>query len=270
MSKSLTWLSDIHAEFISDLELVHFAKQVDQHGAEAVLITGDISNAQRLSQSIGILAKNINTKRRIYFVLGNHDFYTGSFEKVRKIIAAAQALFSNLTYITGREVIPLTEKTALVGIDGWADGTAGLGRKTRIRLNDDSEIHDFSSLPTDDDRFDLMFELAKDCAETLRPTLHDALERYPNVIIGTHVPPFIEAAWHQGQVSGPDFLPLFSSPTLGRMIVEVASDFPNNRIDIRCGHTHSPGFYETGNIKVWTAGPIRYFYPRIEGLIEVA
>jgi hypothetical protein len=28
---SLTWLSDIHAEFISDLELMHFAKQVDQH-----------------------------------------------------------------------------------------------------------------------------------------------------------------------------------------------------------------------------------------------
>ena len=267
---SLTWLSDIHAEFISDLELVHFAKQVDQHAAEAVLITGDLSNAQRLAQALATLAKNINIEKRIYFVLGNHDFYTGSFEKVRKTISAAQALFPNLTYITGCEVIPLTEKTALVGTDGWADGTAGLSRKTRVRLNDDSEIHDFAILPTDDDRFDLMFKLASDYTENLRSTLHNALESYPHVIVATHAPPFIEATWHAGKISGPDFLPFFSSPTLGRMIIEVASEFPNNRIDIRCGHTHSPGYFETGNIKCWTAGPIRYFYPRIEGIIKFA
>jgi hypothetical protein len=72
-----------------------------------------------------------------------------------------------------------------------------------------------------------------------------------------------------GQISGPQFLPLFSSPTMGRMLVEEASKYPETKLSVYCGHTHSPGIFEVNNIKVWTAGPIKYFFPRIERLIEI-
>jgi len=53
------------------------------------------------------------------------------------------------------------------------------------------------------------------------------------------------------------------------MLVEEASKYPETKLSVYCGHTHSPGIFEVNNIKVWTAGPIKYFFPRIEGLIEI-
>jgi predicted phosphodiesterase len=265
--ESLTWLSDIHLEFLRQRKIDDFAKQVQAHPGKAVLITGDIATGNLLQSVLGTLARNID--RPIVYCLGNHDFYNSSFEKVEQAIAGAGQLFNNLIYLDGKSIIPLTEQTALIGINGWACGTGGIGRGTGIRLTDDTEILDFECLPTDDDRFNLMFQLAKGYAEMLRPTLRDALARFQNVIIGIHVPPFLEAAWHMGQISGHEFLPLFSSPTMGRMLVEEASKYPETKLSVYCGHTHSPGIFEVNNIKVWTAGPIKYFFPRIEGLIEI-
>ena len=203
--QSLTWLSDIHLEFLRQRKIDDFAQQVQAHPGKAVLITGDIATGDLLQSVLGTLARNID--RPIVYCLGNHDFYNSSFEKVEQAIAGAGQLFNNLIYLDGKSIIPLTEQTALIGINGWACGTGGIGRGTGIRLTDDTEILDFECLPTDDDRFNLMFQLAKGYAETLRPTLRDALARFQNVIIGIHVPPFLEAAWHMGQISGPQFLP---------------------------------------------------------------
>ncbi len=233
-----------------------------------MLITGDIANAQGLAQALGILAKNIH--KPIHFTLGNHDRYGGSFESVELVIDQAKQLFANLIRLTGTEIIPLSKRTALVGVDGWACGTGGYGRHTAVRLNDDLEIDDLKILPTDEDRFAFMFAQAKAHAEVLRPTLRAALEQYDLVIVGTHVPPFVEACWHEGRVSGPDFLPLFSSPVIGRMIEEVAVNYPTTEIQIYAGHTHSSGYFEIGNIKCWT-GSARYGYPAIQAVvIEVA
>src|SRR6516225_6608409 len=192
--QSLTWLSDIHLEFLRQRKIDDFARQVQAHPGKAVLITGDIATGDLLQSVLGTLARNID--RPIVYCLGNHDFYNSSFEKVEQAIAGAGQLFNNLIYLDGKSIIPLTEQTALIGINGWACGTGGIGRRTGIRLTDDTDILDFKCLPTDDDRFNLMFQLAKGYAETLRPTLRDALARFQNVIIGIHVPPFLEAAWH--------------------------------------------------------------------------
>jgi hypothetical protein len=52
------------------------------------------------------------------------------------------------------------------------------------------------------------------------------------------------------------------------MIEDEASKFPRKIVRIYCGHGHSSGYYETANIKCWTAGA-RYGYPEIHALIEI-
>ncbi len=262
--KSIAWATDLHFEFCSALEIVYLAQRLQSHCAEAVLITGDIANARGLAQALGILAKNIH--KPIYFCGGNHDRYGRDFKSVELIIKEASQLFPNLIRLTGTEIIPLSERTALVGVDGWACGSGGYGRRTTVRLNDDTEIDDLRILPTDEDRFAFMFAKAKAYAEALRPTLQAAIEQYETVVIGTHVPPFIEACWHEGKVSAPDYLPFFSSPVMGEMIKEVALNFPTKKVQIYTGHTHSSGYFETGNIKCWT-GSARYRYPAIQAVV---
>ena len=266
--KSLTWVTDPHLEFLEDIKIVDFARKIQVHSGGAVLITGDISNAQRLAQCLGILAKQI--QKPIYFVLGNHDRYHGSFSIVEEIVEEAQSLFPNLTRLRGNEIIPLSDQAALIGIDGWACGTGGIEWRTPVRLNDDLLIEELRRQPTHTARYALMVKLARGYAERLRPTLISALETeiYKELILATHVPPFEGATWHEGQVSGPDYLPLFSSPTIGKMIESEANKFPKKTIRIYCGHTHSSGFFEARNIKVWTGGA-RYSYPEVQGVIEV-
>lgn len=265
--KSLAWATDLHFEFCSVLEIVYLAQHLESHRAEAVLITGDIANARGLAQALGILART--THKPIYFTGGNHDRYGGDFKSVELIIKEASQLFPNLIRLTGAEIIPLSERTALIGVDGWACGTSGHGRHTTVRLNDDTQIGDLKILPADEDRFDFMFAKAKAYTEVLQPTLQAALEQFETVLVGTHVPPFAEACWHEGKISGPDFLPFFSSPVMGRMIRGVAANHSTKTIQIYTGHTHSSGFFESGNIKCWT-GSARYGYPAIQAVIEVA
>jgi predicted phosphohydrolase len=195
MINSLTWVTDPHLEFLPAIKIVDFAKKIDAHKSDAVLITGDISDARGISEALGILAKN--TDKKIYFVLGNHDRYAGSFQKVEETAKQASSVFPNLVRLTGKEIIPLNNRVALVGIDGWADASAGTGAKTKVRLNDDNNIFDLLFLADQNARFDFMLQLAQGYAATLRPTLASALEKYDEVIVATHVPPFIEATWHE-------------------------------------------------------------------------
>ena len=261
----MIWISDPHLEFLEDSDIAAFCRTVDTRSGDSVLITGDISIAPQLARSLEILATSI--RKTIYFVLGNHDRYGGSFQTVEELVAKSVRPFANLVRLTGKEIIRLSNQTALIGIDGWACATAGKGRETTIRLSDDTQIEDFRRLPNQDNRFALMLRLAQNYAALLRPTLSTALVEYEEVILATHVPPFVGATWHEGKVSGPDFLPLFSSPTMGKMIEENAVAHLGKSIHVYCGHTHSSGFYQTANIKVWTAGA-RYNHPEIQGTIQ--
>ena len=49
--QSLTWLSDIHLEFLRQRKIDDFAKQVQAHPGKAVLITGDMPPVVCSSQS---------------------------------------------------------------------------------------------------------------------------------------------------------------------------------------------------------------------------
>jgi Icc-related predicted phosphoesterase len=113
-----------------------------------------------------------------------------------------------------------------------------------------------------------MKERARSYAQALKPSLLKALRQYQTTIIATHVPPYEGAAWHKGAPSSPDYQPLFSSPTLGKMIKSAAVGCPEKSVLVLCGHTHSPGIYRDGNILVLTAAA-RYGFPEISKTIHL-
>ena len=50
-----------------------------------------------------------------------------------------------------------------------------------------------------------------------------ALERFEHVLVLTHVPPFREACWHEGRISGDDYLPYFACKATGDVLLDEAS-----------------------------------------------
>jgi hypothetical protein len=86
-----------------------------------------------------------------------------------------------------------------------------------------------------------MEALAKRSADALRISMAAAAADHEQVLVATHVPPWREACWHKGKISNDDWLPHFSSLTVGEAIAETAQKFPATQFTVYCGHTHSEG-----------------------------
>jgi 3',5'-cyclic-AMP phosphodiesterase len=111
--------------------------------------------------------------------------------------------------------------------------------------------------------------LGDEAAGQLRRVLAPATEKYPNVIVATHVPPFREATWYQGRPSSDDYLPYFSCKAMGDILIEVAQSHPNCKLLVLCGHTHDGGEVSVlENLQVLT-GPAEYGKPEIQRIIKV-
>lgn len=81
----LAWLTDIHLNFISDEGVDALCAAVAESEPDAVLIGGDISEAEPLAEHLTAIAGRLT--RPIYFVLGNHDYYRSSIAAVRDQVA---------------------------------------------------------------------------------------------------------------------------------------------------------------------------------------
>src|SRR3989304_958251 len=112
--------TDIHLNFLTDRAAEAFCAEIDETGADAILVGGDIGEAPSLLRYLDLLEARI--ARPIYLVLGNHDFYGGSIQTVRAAVSRRCAGARWLTWLNERDVIELTEDTGLIGHDGWADG----------------------------------------------------------------------------------------------------------------------------------------------------
>ena len=260
----LAWLTDLHLNFV-ELDCVDdLCRRVRDEGADAVLISGDIAEAPGVEAYLQLLDRQID--RPIHFVLGNHDFYRGGIGEVRARVAAFCARRPGIHWLSQETMIELTPETGLIGHDGWADGRLGDHAGSDVLLNDFFLIEELAELEPET-RLERLHALGDQAADHFRSTLPEALRRYRRVIALTHVPPFREACWYQGQISADAWLPHFACKAVGDALVDVMSAHPDRELIVLCGHTHSAGdAWILPNLRVFT-GAADYGRPGIEGWI---
>ncbi len=261
----LAWGTDWHLNFLKPAARQAFIERVASIEADAFAITGDISDGSNLEQDLRLIGSTID--KPVFVLLGNHDRYHSSFAATEDTMQRVSAMHPHLHRLTGGELIELSPATALLGVDGWADGTAGAGAASGVELNDSRLIRDLAVLSRPL-RWLKMHELAAEFAHAVAPTLNAAMARYANVIVLTHVPPLPEATWHEGKPSDAEYLPHFCNPTLGQQLREACGKFPQTRLTVLCGHTHSEGVHREGSMTVLTGGA-EYFEPTVDRIIEI-
>ena len=262
----LAWLTDIHLNFLNAQQRRDFAESVAEQAPDAVLIGGDISEAHDLAGHLKEMARWL--ERPIYFVLGNHDFYRGSFDLVQSIARRLSQDEEHLTWLTEAGVVELTAHTALVGHDGWADARFGDFESSDVILNDYFLIDDLSGLGRSALRNKLQ-SLGDAAAASVEANLSQAIEIHRDVILLTHVPPFREACWYDGRISDDYYLPHFSCGAVGRALEDIMATRPDRHLAVLCGHTHGSGEAQIGeNLHVLT-GEARYGLPTVQRILEV-
>jgi predicted MPP superfamily phosphohydrolase len=281
MSK-YTWTTDCHLDHLrADGDLIDFAQKLIEQDPPGIFITGDISNAQHVVYHLSALEKIV--QRPIFFVLGNHDYYNGDIETVRKSMVQVTKISQFLKYMPATPFIPLSPMTALVGHDGWYDGLNGDAKNSNFILNDWVMTKDFvphsgghayvNSTGKIKNRDALLSHLQKLAHEGVQH-VHDGIKtaarhHHKQIIVMTHVPPFPETHMFRGKQGDDNAQPWFTSKLMGDMLLAASAAYPDIKFTVLAGHTH--GGYD-GNIRPNLevhVGHAEYGLPSIAGMIEV-
>lgn len=290
--KRIAWLTDIHLNFVPYHEFLAFVDSVAKHNPDAVLITGDTGEADSvipyLDEMAGLLERNI------YFVLGNHDFYSGSISETRLLVDRMCRQNGLLTWLSSSEVIELTPAVGLIGHDSWPDGRLGDYEGSDLLLNDHFLIEEFlSTIPSDgasspepekislqqikwleskqarQARWHIMKALADQAAEHFEKVLPAALQSYRHVFALMHAPPFREASWYKGKISSDEWLPHFACKAVGDILYDTMKNRPECELTVLCGHTHGKGQAQIlDNLTVHTGGAT-YCRPEVQNVFEL-
>ena len=137
----LTWLTDIHLNFLDEEQLDRFLKRLSAKKSDIIVISGDIGEADTIYQYLSTLSAAVSPP--IYFVLGNHDYYRGSIEYVRSGLLPFLKDRPKLHWLNNSEIVSLSSTTALIGHDSWADARFGDYWKSNVQLNDFVLIGEF-------------------------------------------------------------------------------------------------------------------------------
>lgn len=233
MAMTIALISDPHFDHIRDRAIRgDFNRAIRAAKVDLVVITGDIAEAPTVAKYVRGLDRDTGVP--VVFVYGNHDFYGSSIAEVHRESARVGGWLGDPKATPTR----LTETTGLIGVDGWYDFRAGRCERTRIAMNDWWRIQDFALLSAGGIVAASRL-LAEQSAELATKKLKAAVQAgYTRILLATHVPPFLECATHEGQVSEPDWAPIMTNIALGDALFAFATENPNVSLDVLCGHTH--------------------------------
>lgn len=260
-----TWLTDVHLNFLRPLALRAFYDRLNAERPEVVLLSGDIAESDSVVRFVDEIAAE--TGAPTYFVLGNHDYYRSSIRAVRDELSRRHG--TRAKWLPAIAPVQLTASTVLVGVDGWGDARAGDPEGSNVLLSDWHAIDELKrGLVDRAHRIETLRRLGANDARTLR----DLLARVPaseRLVVVTHVPPFVEACWHEGKISEPAWLPWFTCIATGEVLVEHARAHPAQQMLVLCGHTHGDGVYRPlPNLEVRTGGA-KYGAPAVQATIDL-
>lgn len=267
----LIWATDVHLDHANESARSQFANSIRDEKAAALMLTGDIANAKLIDRLLRELQKKIDIP--IYFNLGNHDFYGGSIGGVRRWAKGITKQQKVPIFWIEDSIVELAGNTCLVGVDGWGDGRLGDPEYSDVMLNDWDLIEEFTFVDAMGDRearLKLLRKLGDSMAKRTNIVLDKVLPVANKVLFMTHVPPWKEAAWHEGAHSDNDWLPWFSCKAVGDAIVEQMAKHPTKKITVLCGHTHGNGYSKINEqIEVYTGGA-KYRSPEVQKLFDVS
>jgi Icc protein len=264
--KRFAWLTDIHLNFLEAGACHAFLDSVSRLRVDGVLISGDIAEGHTLGTYLRMIDKRLTCP--VYFVLGNHDYYFSSIAKVRRQVRDICRMSERLHWLSDGMVVPLNETTGLLGHDGWADGRIGGYFNSTVIMSDYLVIDELANVDSQN-RYERLNALGDETAAFLRDHLPSALERFKQIILLTHVPPFREACWHEGEISSDDFLPHFTCQAAGEALIEIMQRYPERQLTVLCGHSHGEGIVQiASNLLVKSAGA-DYGSPRIQEIVTL-
>ena len=269
MNGTLAWWTDLHFELLSETQRRQVLRDWEKTPADCALVTGDISHGSTTLRWLRQLAQVFG--RPIYFVLGNHDFYGTSISQQREAARRLCDEVVNLVYLSLSDAVSLSPATALVGHDGWGDMREGDWEGTSVRPPDFDEIDELKEAGTDRSVLrDRLCRLGDEAADHLRRVLPAALTTHERVLVATHVPPFRETSWYEGENSGEAWLPFFCCRAVGDVLLAMSDRYAERKISVVCGHCHGTGEVQVGsNIRVLTGGA-EPCSPQLQRLLEVA
>lgn len=259
----LAWATDIHLDHLEPEEVTAFGHRAGATNADALLVTGDIANADTFAPLLNEAQRAF--ARPVYFVLGNHDYYGGSFAEIDAVAASLQP---PLHWLRAAGVVPLTEEIALVGTDGLYDaGWGDVGDS--IHINDRHAIYDFRAARSKWEMAERAKKAATRLAFLAEGPLRAAMAHFRKVFFATHVPPFREAAWGRGRGGGATSLPWYTSRVMGEMLERVAAAHPTTELHVLCGHTHTSFIARVAANIVIQVGAAEYGQPALADVFDL-
>ncbi len=261
----LAWATDTHLDQVDDTRAA--GRQMHAaHTFDALVITGDVAESSSLVSSLRELREG--TAVPIYFVLGNHDYWRADFDKTHARARLATAEIPGVTWLREAGVVRLSDRVALVGHDGFYDAGYGNAYDSGVMMNDWRLIADLKAALLAGTLLSELRAIGLRCAAEAEPVLRAALDAYPEVLFGTHVPPWPEAAWHHGRRTDPSHLPWYTSRAMGEMLMDLAAEYPHRQIRVLCGHVHSPGEAQIADNLRCSTGAAEYGEPAIWTVID--
>lgn len=235
---ALLWLTDLHLDRTTPAGESAFLATLRSGGPHTGILTGDTSHAKRLVPDLKRLTAALGGK--LHFVLGNHDHYGGGVGEVRDaVIEVSQEAESRLAWLPPAGVVELPDGRALVGVDGWADGRAGQPMTTPVVLNDDRLIAELAAQADRRSKLVVRRTLADADASRLLTLLRRAIASgHREIVVATHVPPFVSSLPGGSRISHPDWYPVLVCVATGKVLETVARRHPDVSLDVLAGHSH--------------------------------
>ncbi len=258
----IAWLSDSHLDHARPDAVAALHRQLGEVAVDHCVVTGDTAVAPTLVTTLETLAAAVQCP--VHFVLGNHDHYGGSVAGVRDAVIALGDRRPDVQWLPPAGVFALDEDTALIGVDGWADGGFGDPLATPLRMNDDRLIAELAAQPGRRAKLAVKQALAAADAARLTTLLERAVGTARTVVVATHVPPFVDVLPAAGHLSSADWLPMLVCRATGEVLRRAALHHPDRRFLVLAGHTHvGADVVIAPNLRCMVA-PARYGAPTVQ------
>lgn len=260
------WLTDLHLDAAKRSVIFELLRQINDQQPDFILVGGDTCNTYKALEYLLGLTKI--TKKDVYFVLGNHEFYHSSIRRTRQLAYYTSVCHSKLHYLSLAGIVELTPTVALIGHDGWADARAGDFMHSTVLLHDYHLIDDFKKLPKQSLQMKIHC-LGSQAAKDIKKKLHKAFKSYNQVIILTHTPPFQAVCFYDKHLSDDNWAPHFVCKAMGDCLLKMMKVYPDKQVIVLAGHAHHlADLTILPNLRV-IVGETTLGIPHLQGILHI-